>query len=306
MKMHTPGSGFKFQPCDSATFASEAHSHDWLVPQVLVGGQPGLIGGPKKACKTSVALDLALSLGSGMPFLGKFVVPQQVRVAILSGESGVATLQDTARRVCDAKGVDLAACDVLWQTDLPCLSEPVDRERLQEGLAAAEVKVVMIDPLYLCLLGGQEKASATNVFEIGPLLLKAAKACLDAGATPLLLHHATKGAAKKTDAEPLDLEDLAFAGVGEFARQWLLLNRRQPYQPGSGFHALNLAIGGSAGHSALWSLDINEGKASTPRGWQVRVYPGGELPPTPRPTSSMGVRREVKVVSTKEFDPLGT
>jgi len=89
------------------------------------------------------------------------------------------------------------------------------------------VKVAIIDPLYLCLMGGADRASANNLYEVGPVLFKAAKACLLAGATPVFLHHATKSA--KKNAEPLDLEDLAWAGIGEFARQWLLLNRREPF-----------------------------------------------------------------------------
>jgi replicative DNA helicase len=263
---------FRFVPRDSQTFASEDHRHTWLVSQVLAADQPCVIGGPKKSLKTSVMLDLAISLGSATAFLGKFCVPEQVRVAVLSGESGTATLQETARRICESRRIELSACNVLWQTDLPCLSSPEDRDELQRGLAAAEVKVVVIDPLFLCLLGGQSKVSASNLYEIGPVLFQASKACLDAGATPVLLHHATKAAGRKADAsEPLELDDLAFSGVGEFARQWLLVNRREPYQLGSGQHALTMAVGGSAGHSGVWQVDVEEGRAGTERRWEVRV-----------------------------------
>jgi replicative DNA helicase len=265
--------GFLFHPRDSATFAKEPHQLKWLVPQVLVAGQPAVVGGPKKAMKTSVVLDLAISLGSATPFLGRFPVPQKARVAVLSGESGAATLQETAHRICKAKGISLEGCDVLWQPDgLPRLSDPGDREELRRGLAEAGVEVVVIDPLYLCLLGGGERAAASNLYEVGPLLLRASDACLDAGATPVLVHHAIKAAPRKAGGgDPLDLEDLAFAGVGEFARQWLLLSRSSPYRPGTGSHGLTLAVGGSAGHSAVYSVTIEEGAGADGRRWQVRV-----------------------------------
>ena len=205
-------------------------------------------------------------------------MPEPVRVAVLSGESGAASLQETARRVCAAKGVNLSGCDILWQTDLPRLSDPGDRDRLRDGLATAAVRVAVVDPLYLCLLGGLEKASASNLYEVGPLLRDAARACLDAGATPVLVHHATKGAGQKAGGSgPPELDDLAFAGIGEFARQWLLVNRREPYRPGTGSHALNLAVGGSAGHSSHWHLDVQE-TAGTARGWRVELSAADQTP----------------------------
>jgi len=276
---------FCFTPRDSATFASEDHRHIWLVEQILVGNQPCLIGGPNKSLKTSVMLDLALSLCSGAPFLNKFPVPEPVRVAVVSGENRIATVQETAHRICQEKDIYLDDCDVFWQTDLPCLSSAEDRDQLQRGLEAAKVKVVFIDPLYLCLLGGQETISTSNLYEVGPLLLKATRACLDVGATPVFVHHATKTAVRKADGGPLELDDLAFAGIGEFARQWLLLNRRIPYQIGNGRHTLNMVVGGSFGHSNLWRVDVDERKAGTERQWRVMVispeedYPLMPIPP---------------------------
>src|SRR5262249_27067122 len=161
-----------------------------------------------------------------------------------------------------------------------------DRDRLREGLAAAGVKLVIIDPLYLCLLGGLERASASNLYEVGPLLLKAARACLDAGATPLLLHHATKTAGKKAEGgEPLDLDGPRWPGRGGSARAGLLRGRRRPYGPGPGRRALALTVGGSAGPSSVWHLDVDEGvlgPGGTGRRWEVKVVPppkGTSAPP---------------------------
>ena len=51
----------------------------FLVRGILVDGQPMIIGGRSKTLKTSVACDLAVSLGSGTPFLGRFDSQQVAR-----------------------------------------------------------------------------------------------------------------------------------------------------------------------------------------------------------------------------------
>jgi hypothetical protein len=266
----------QFKLIDSAAFDELDCRHDWLVKDVLVKGEPGVIGGPKKVLKTSIMLELAISLGTGLPFLGRFAVPKQRRIAVFSGESGKATLQATARRICRSKDLKLADCQVDWEFSLPQFTSAEDRRALRAALRAARTEVVFIDPLYLCL--GGSSISASNMYEVGPALATLSKICLDAGATPILIHHATKAASKipKTGAQPMDLEDLAFAGIGEFARQWLLVNRKLPYALGSGRHSLLMSIGGSAGHSSCWDLRIEEGNtaaALSKRSWKVIVSP---------------------------------
>src|SRR5262245_6344007 len=90
---------------DSAAFARQKYRIDWLAEGVLAAGQPAVIGGPAKSLKTSLAVDLAVSLGTGTPFLGRFKVPRRRRVAVMAGESGRAGLQALAQRVAKAKGV---------------------------------------------------------------------------------------------------------------------------------------------------------------------------------------------------------
>jgi replicative DNA helicase len=270
------GSGFRADFLTSAALEQMDARHRWLVKHVLVRDQPVLLGGPKKSLKTSLLLDAALSLGTGRPFLGKFEVPERVRVAVLSGESGQITIRETALRVAQAKGVKLAACDVLWGFELPRLGVEEDLVVLSAALRDNGVGVVFIDPAYLCLLAGTPDFQANNMFQVGPLLLRVAKICSESGTTLVLVHHTTKpaGMVRMQAGEPLELEDLAYSGFQEFARQWLLVNRRQKYEPGSGQHLLWLNVGGSAGHSGCWGVDVEEGRLNDDfggRGWLVRV-----------------------------------
>lgn len=230
---------------------------------------------------------------SGVPSL-PFLSSEEVvlytdacRAIVLSGESGRATLQSMARRICKAKGVTLDEAAVHWGFSLPRLAVPGDLARLKASVKAIGARVVFIDPLYLALLDGSHKIEATNLYQVGPVLRRAATACLEGGATPVFVHHTTKGAAnpkarKGTEEGPgdpdlaLDLYDLAYAGIGEFARQWLLVRHRRPYRPGTPRHELLMTIGGSAGHSGLWRVDLDEGvldERFEGQDWQICVSP---------------------------------
>jgi hypothetical protein len=247
----------------SPTFEATDYRREWLVRKILVRGQPCILGGPKKSLKTSIIVDLALSLATATPFLGGFPVPRKVRVAVLSGESGDATLQCLARRVARARGLPWPQVDAFWGFDLPQLSIPSHLVALGKALAEHRPEVFIYDPLYLGLLagqGGDGSAAASNIYAMGPLLLTVARTCLELGATPILCHH-FKLTRKEPYSEP-QLEDLAYSGVQEFARQWILVSRRSPFNPDhpEGLHELWLQAGGSVGHGVLRALDIREGK----------------------------------------------
>jgi hypothetical protein len=261
--------------------AMEATDYDlrWLVDKVLVASQPCIVGAPKKSMKTSIMVDLAVSLASATAFLGTFNVPRPVRVLMLSGESGEPTIRETYRRVCKARGIDPDELEGMLHFEflLPKLSNCVQRDELTRVIKELAIDVVIIDPIYLCLIsGGVGRVDSANLFDMGPLLQQTIAACLPA--TALLVHHAKKNMVAKDGTfgrygQP-DLDDLSMAGFQEFARQWILLKRSERYEPGSGVHKLWLSIGGSFGHSGEWETEIDEGTLLddfTGRVWNVRV-----------------------------------
>ncbi|HEV3304178.1 MAG TPA: AAA family ATPase [Planctomycetaceae bacterium] len=277
----------RFPLLTSAAFDKINYRRQFLIEDLLVNRQVCVLGGPKKSLKTSVICDMAISLATGTRCLGHFPVPRAKRVAVFSGETSPGDLQDLARRVCAARKLRLEQADqVLWVHNLPMLSKKHDLAALTGFLRDTEIDVAFVDPLFLCLLDLASSSLATNLYAIGPVLRAAAQACLEVGTTPVFAHHSTKGANKSNRSHqrtskrgsqsivPLDLDDLAFAGVAEFARQWILLGRSEPYVPGTGRHRLTMTAGGSAGHSGCWHVEVDEGTADSElkgRRWRPRV-----------------------------------
>ncbi len=264
----------------------------FLIEDVLVEGQPMIVGAPRKCLKTSILLDMAVSLGGGDHFLGRFEVLKPCKVLIMSGESGLATILETVNRICQqkasqrsniefaaggqeisvpwdrlvAKGVIPIADNVLISDAVPTLADMEHMDALNEILETEKPGVVIFDPAYL-MMDGED---AGNVMAMGKQLRGITEICTNHKATMVLAHHFTKGSqnadhGKKTGMP--DLNDLSWSGFAEFARQWILLNRKKLYESGTGEHYLNMVIGGSVGFGGMYSLEVKEGQLPD-RFWQ--------------------------------------
>ena len=259
----------RFPLIGATEFASDTYRPEWLVKGCFVRHEPAVIAGPSKSLKTSLLVDLAVSLASATPFLGKFEVPHARTVALLSGESGRSTLAETAARVCAARNVQLADLEGRFHVGLhlPTLSDELAMKDFADALLeVGGAEVVIIDPLYLCL----GDVDAKNLFAVGAALRTANDALSRQGSMLILAHHANKGLAV---GGPMELRHLSHTGLEQFARQIGLLNRRSPYRQ-DGQHRLWLRLGGSAGHGGLWALDVEEGVNAEEFGrreWRVRV-----------------------------------
>lgn len=255
----TTGTTYAPQLMTSSEFAEADFRQEYLIRHVLVAAQPCIVGGPKKALKTGILTDLAISLGTGTPFLSheSFEVPNQVRVLFLSGESGGFKIRASAQAAVEQRGRNLKDADILWGFELPQLANRAHLDDIAELIEKREIHVLIIDPAYLCLLAGGQSINAADVFAMGSLLRDVGRIGEQTGCTLILAHH-TKKKHPKERLQSTDLDDLSMSGFAEWARQWLLLGRRSPYQS-DGTHELWLNVGGSAGHSGAYVVTVDEG-----------------------------------------------
>jgi hypothetical protein len=93
------------------------------------------------------------------------------------------------------------------------------------------------------------------------------------GVTLILNHHLTK--AVRPGVTP-GMHLLTGAGVGEWGRQFLLLNRIKEYVPDSGRHELTLVAAGSTTQGSAWTLVAEELDDERQPCWSVAVTPMGD------------------------------
>ena len=291
----------EFRRITCAELDAASYDLEYLIDGALVARQPCILAGGKKTLKTSLLIDLGISLAMGGYFLGRLKVNRPARVGIMTGESGLGTIQETARRIATAAGHRLADIGgLVFSEDLPQFGSIAHQEALGRFIQADGLEVVPVDPAYMCI----PDVDHANLFEVGMRLRGVSQVCQECGALLLLAHHTRKG--KVDPFCPPELEDISWAGFQEFARQWLLVGRREKYQPGTGEHRLWLSAGGSAGHGDLWAVDIAEGTRATTGGrfWQVNVMPATEArhDADTRQEDAKRQRAEERAAATLESD----
>ena len=161
-------------------------------------------------------------------------------------------------------GRELSTIDKLfWCSTVPKIGDPVSMGKLERACDKIAGGVLVIDPTYLAL----PNIDPGNIFSQGGLLRTLDEVCQPREITIILNHHLKKGRANVHD--PPELSDLSWSGFAEWARQWILLSRRERYEPPD-VHRLWMVNGGSAGHAGFHGLDIQDQDESG-RCWNVAV-----------------------------------
>jgi len=271
-KPATPEIEFEqFECISSAEFDRGEYETAYHIEQFLPVGQPTVLAAQLKTMKSTAAVAVAFSVATGQLLFGRFKVSSTCRVFVGNQESGAGALQETGRRLAESYGMRLSdATGLVWCQRVPRLDSWKHVRGMEKLLTENEIGLAIFDPLYFMLPGDD----ANNLMKQGALLREMSEMLQSIGCSSLFVHHAKKQLANP--GGPLELTDISWSGVGEWARSWILLSRREPYQGGSGLHRLWCSYGGSAGHSGLIGLDIDEG-ISPNRHWRVEVQSPDEI-----------------------------
>jgi len=169
----------------------------WLVENIWPQGARGWIAGEAKIGKSWLALELAVAVASGLPFLDKYGVANKGRVWYLTEESTKRSIYNRVRMLLLAKN---QSPDILRNQlgfvvrERVKLTDPRWRARLLTTLERERPVIVFIDPLRRYHDGDENDST-----ELQPVLDAAAE-LQEHGPAIVIIHHSRKTSEANADA----------------------------------------------------------------------------------------------------------
>lgn len=120
----------------------------WLVEELWTRAAVGFIAGSPKLGKTWLGLDLALSVATGTPCLGRYVVAEPGDALVYLAEDHPQEVRQRLSSLCRRRGLDVAEVplNVITAPSLR-LDLDKDRRRLHDTVRTLSPKLLLLDPL---------------------------------------------------------------------------------------------------------------------------------------------------------------
>jgi AAA domain len=173
-----------------AEIASDELAERWLVEQLWCARSVGVIGGAPKCAKTWLGLDIALSVATGTPCLGRYTVPEPGPVLVYLAEDALVVVRERMEGMARHRGLDLDEVKIFVITaPVLRLDRDPDRTRLWETARRIRPRLLLLDPLVR--LHGIDENSAGDVAGL-LAYFRSLQRQLDLSV--LLVHHTRKNA----------------------------------------------------------------------------------------------------------------
>ncbi len=171
--------------------SSEENTQRWLIEELWGDSSVGVIGGAPKCAKTWLGLDMALSVATGTPCLGKYAVPKSGPVLVYLAEDALPIVRERVAGMARHRGLDLAAVEVYVITAATLrLDREPHRARLFETARRLRPRLLLLDPLVR--LHGIDENHATEVAELLAYFRSLQRRL---NLSVVLVHHTRKNAA---------------------------------------------------------------------------------------------------------------
>lgn len=176
----------RFSPAKE--LARQAAGQQWLIDSLWARSAVGLIGGQPKCCKSWLGLDMAISVASATPCMGKFPVKTPGPALVFLAEDDGSAIRSRIEAICRHRGLDIDMLDLYAITEQAIrLDLPHDQQRLEATLQTLRPKILVLDPL-VRLHCGDENSAADISLLLG--YLRRLQRTYDTAI--VLVHHASK------------------------------------------------------------------------------------------------------------------
>jgi hypothetical protein len=135
-----------------AAYARDLEREDpqqhWLIKDVWARTSVGVIGGAAKSFKSFLALDLAFSVASATPALGRFPVEDPGLALVYLAEDSIPHVRSRIEALCRHRGIDIQTLGLAVITEPSLqLDARSDQDRLRATIARLKPRLVLLDPL---------------------------------------------------------------------------------------------------------------------------------------------------------------
>jgi hypothetical protein len=210
----------RFCLVSAAELAAPVEPMRWLVRGFWPERSAGVLAGDKKSMKTWNLQSLALAVASGKPLFDKYEVTSPGAVLYLSGEGGRSIFANRHQAIAARYGITESLPELRFGADfgVGTLNEGAWIDAVKRHLDVLQPKLVILDPLYAYHPSDVE---VQNVYARGPMLAGLRE--LVGGEAALIVgDHFNKTAGKG-----LDLDNIAQAGMAQWADSWVLQKHRE-------------------------------------------------------------------------------
>lgn len=178
----------------------------WLVEDLWSEEAVGIVSGQPKLGKTWLALDLALSVATGTPALGRYAVPRPGPVLLFAAEDPPRALRSRLEGLCHHRrlSIDSLAVNLILAASLR-LDTSLDQERLQETVARYRPKLLILDPFVRL-----HRIDENRALEVSGVLAYLRELQRQEHVAILVVHHSRKSSAESSQA------GLSLRGSGDF------------------------------------------------------------------------------------------
>ena len=221
----------------SDLMSSEIDQPGWMIEGVWQKTSHGMIAGEPKTYKSVIATDMAVSVASGKPFLGKFPVRHQGPVMYVQEENSPWLVKDRVKKISVSRGAMNGSAtmfgsqlSVEMPDDLPLyflnnmgfdFTSEEDRQFMEESIQEIHPVLIIFDPLYL-MLGDKDENSSKD---IRPVLNWLLSLRYKYSTSVIILHHWNKAGKSERGGQRM-LGSVLFHGWVESAMYTRVVNEQ--------------------------------------------------------------------------------